>query len=166
MIEISGNRVEMWISIPRLLHLKFFKITQYCLLITVIPALFTYCESSQSKVREDQVDKVGMVKEQNPVDVTTLASSTFSNEIISNGKLLSISKSDLQFKTGEVIMEINVANGSMVNQGQVIARLDDDDLKRKKQQAQINIENARMELEDFFLSHVQLMADTVSAEGK
>ena len=127
-------------------------------------AFFICCQTS--KKEDKQIEKNVFLQEQNQVDVTTLSPATFSNEIISNGKLLSISKSDLQFKVGEVIMEIKVANGSMVSKGQVIARLDDDDLKRKKQQSQITLENARLELEDFFLSHAQLMADTVSAEGK
>ena len=89
-------------------HTIFFKITYHCIFLAPIPALFNNCDSSKSKVKEDQAEKAGMIKEQNHVNVTTLASSTFSNEIISNGKLLSISKSDLQFKAMEVIAQIKL----------------------------------------------------------
>lgn len=127
--------------------------------------LFCQC-SRQNKDIEVEAGKSDFLQEQNLVDVTILSSTTFSEEIISNGKLISISKSDLQFTVGEVITEINAANGSAVKQGQIIARLNDEELQRKYLQSQIKYENARLELQDFFLSHAQLLADTISVEGR
>lgn len=119
------------------------------------------------KNKEEGVsEKREFLPEKNLVDVQVISRTTFTKEIISNGKLKSVQKSDLQFKLSEVITDIKAANGSWVKQGQIIAQLDKEELIQKHKQAGINLENAKLELDDFFLSHAQLMADTVSAEGK
>jgi membrane fusion protein (multidrug efflux system) len=69
-------------------------------------------------------------------------------------------------RLAEVITDIKVKNGSWVKQGQILATLDNDELQRTYEQAKIKLEQAKLELEDFFLSHAQLLADTVSEEGK
>jgi membrane fusion protein (multidrug efflux system) len=127
-------------------------------------ALSTSC--NPAKKGNDQIEKREFLQERNLVDVQPLYKSTFTKEIICNGKLHSVQKSDLQFKLAEVITDIKVKNGSWVKQGQILATLENDELQRTYEQAKIKLEQAKLELEDFFLSHAQLMADTTSEEGK
>jgi membrane fusion protein (multidrug efflux system) len=126
--------------------------------------LLTSC--IQQNKTDEPVDKRQFLREANQIDVQVLSKSIFNKEIISNGKLKSVRKSDLQFKIAEVITDIKVKNGSWVKQGQILATLDKDELQRTYEQAKIKLEQAKLELEDFFLSHAQLLADTVSEEGK
>jgi multidrug efflux pump subunit AcrA (membrane-fusion protein) len=126
--------------------------------------LLTSC--IQQNKTDEPVDKRQFLREANQIDVQVLSKSTFTKEIISNGKLKSIRKSDLQFKLSEVITDIKVKNGSWVKQRQILATLENDELQRTYEQAKIKLEQAKLELEDFFLSHAQLMADTTSEEGK
>jgi membrane fusion protein (multidrug efflux system) len=134
-------------------------ITNFILLLMLV-------NCNKSKKDEVQLQKQELFQEKNLVDVQPISRSTFTKEIISNGKLHSIQKSDLQFKLAEVITDIKVKNGSWVKQGQILATLDNDGLQRTYEQAKIKLEQAKLELEDFFLSHAQLLADTTSEEGK
>lgn len=130
--------------------------------------LFILCSACyQGSGQKDEIaDKREYQHEKNLVDVQPISSSTFTKEIICNGKLHSVQKSDLQFKLAEVITDIRVKNGSWVKQGQILATLDNDELQRTYEQAKIKLEQAKLELADFFLSHAQLLADTTSEEGK
>lgn len=134
-------------------------------LICIILVIYSSC-SQGKKEDNEQIEKREFLEERNLVDVLTISNGTFTKEIVSNGKLKSINKSDLQFKAAETIVEILVSNGSWVKPGQVIARLDKEDLEQQYKQAKISLEKAELELKDFFLSHAQLLADTTSEEGK
>jgi membrane fusion protein (multidrug efflux system) len=137
---------------------------RYFFLFTIVSVCYQ-CNSSQGE-GEAQIEKREFLQEKNLVDVQPISKTTFTKEIISNGKLHSIQKSDLQFKLAEVITDIKVKNGSWVKQGQILATLDNDELQRTYGQAKIKFEQAKLELADFFLSHAQLMSDTVSEKGK
>ena len=126
--------------------------------------LLINCNTSNSS--NDQIEKRESLQEKNLVDVKPISKTTFTKEIISNGKLHSIQKSDLQFKLAEVITDIKVKNGSRVKQGQTLAILDNDELQRTYEQAKIKLEKAALDLEEFFLSHPQLMVDTISVIGR
>lgn len=128
--------------------------------------ILSYSCNQQKNEDQDQIEKREFLQELNLVDVLKISSETFTKEIVSNGKLKSIQKSDLQFKASETIVEILVSNGSWVKAGQVIARLDKEDLEVQYNQSLISLEKSELELKDFFLSHAQLLADTTSTEGK
>jgi membrane fusion protein (multidrug efflux system) len=128
--------------------------------------LFLLISCDKSKNGNEKTEKREFFQEKNLINVLPISKSIFNKEIISNGKLKSVRKSDLQFKIAEVITDIKVKNGSWVKQGQILATLDKDELQRTYEQAKIKLEQSKLELEDFFLSHAQLLADTVSEEGK
>jgi membrane fusion protein (multidrug efflux system) len=132
----------------------------YCL------SLFFFIGCQHSDKAEENVEKREFLKEKNLVDVQIISEGTFKNEMVSNGKLRSIRKSDLQFKLPEVITDIKVKNGSWVKQGQVIAALKNDELQRAYEQAKIKMEQANLDKADFNLSHAHLMSDTVCEKGK
>lgn len=134
--------------------------------LIVALSIFYYNCNTQSKADKDQIEKREFLEERNLVDVLKIENGTFTKEIVSNGKLSSIQKSDLQFKASETIVEILVSNGSTIQKGQVIARLDKEDLEQQYNQSLIALEESTLELKDFFLSHAQLLNDTSSIEGK
>ncbi len=134
-------------------------------LIFAFSFLFYNC-NTQSKADEEQIEKREFLEEKNLVDVLSISNATFTKEIVSNGKLKSIQKSDLQFKASETIVEVLVSNGSLVKAGQVVARLDREELEQQYNQSLISLEKAELDLKDFFLSHAQLLADTISEEGR
>jgi multidrug efflux pump subunit AcrA (membrane-fusion protein) len=112
--------------------------------------LLTSC--IQQNKTDEPVDKRQFLREANQIDVQVLSKSTFTKEIISNGKLKSIRKSDLQFKLSEVITDIKVKNGSWVKQGQVLATLlKMMSLQRAYEQAKIKLEQAKLDIGRFLI---------------
>lgn len=69
----------------------------------------------------------------------------FTREIISNGKLVANKKAGLYFKTPGIIETVNVHNGQLVNTGDELARLFDDDLLTELKKAELAMEQAELD---------------------
>ncbi len=70
----------------------------------------------------------------------------FQKQIISNGKIKALKKSELRFKTNERLSAINVQNGQKVKKGQILAYLDNDLLKNQLLKAEIEFDKAKNKL--------------------
>lgn len=82
------------------------------------------------------------------VDTVILKSQTFHQQLICNGRLKAIEKSELSFSNGGKVVAIHVHNGDMVQKGQLIAETDHHDLVLEKERAQRDLERSRVELSD------------------
>lgn len=111
-------------------------------LLTVLPG----CRNrSSNEVVEDKLQYSGRVNE---VEVMTLKSQNFPMQLVSNGKLSATRRSALIFRQSGVIKEITAANGSYVEKGAVIARLDDVEQQSALESAQTNLDRATLDLKD------------------
>lgn len=95
----------------------------------------------------------------NPVHIQKLWKSSFRKQLISNGKLKAVRRSDLQFKMSETIISINVHNGMYVTEGQVLATLYHEEQDIKLEQSKIELAKAQIELQDFQLRYSRLQMD-------
>jgi len=56
-------------------------------------------------------EKRQYTEQQNPVEVMVLPKSTFRKELVNNGKLVALRKSELQFRVGEQLERLSEKNG-------------------------------------------------------
>ena len=97
------------------------------------------------------------------VKVAPLKYSDFSKEIISNGKLKALYKSDLRFRSSsEVVSDILFKNGMSIKKGQVIAKLDNFTLLNSLKQSQEQFERAKIDLQDILIGQGYNAKDTIN----
>ena len=107
-------------------------------------------------------DKLQSVPNRNPVKVMVLHPATFQKELISNGKLGALRKSVLKFDISEELTVLNVQNGDRVKKGEVIACLKQDKLQQALQQAEIQMEKSRFDLQNLLIGQGYQLRDSAA----
>ena len=82
------------------------------------------------------------------VDTVRLHSQVFHRQLICNGRLEAIAKSELSFSNGGTVVAIRVHNGDYVSKGQVIAETDRHEYLLEIERAKKDLERAKVELAD------------------
>lgn len=117
------------------------------LLLGVVVLSAIACNSEKKK--EDK--EVGKSEKQSPlitVDTLVLKKRTFQKQIVCNGKLRAVYKSDLSFDGSGVITEINGINGGYVKKGEVLATLDNKEALVELDKSRRAMEKANIDLQD------------------
>jgi RND family efflux transporter MFP subunit len=116
------------------------KLIPYCLIVILLSC------NSEKPVNQDgnltSTDR-SIVKKVNAIFPK---SETFQQQIISNGKIEALQKSELRFKSGDRIVRINVKNGDFVVKGKLLANLDNALLLNSIEKAKIDLEQAENKL--------------------
>ena len=108
------------------------------------------CTGEQSK-ETDQADKRAYLKQENPVQVLVLKREPFEKELVNNGKLVAVRKSDLQFQVSEQLEKVPVKNGERVEAGQLIASLNPFSYQQKLEKAKIAVDEAKLNMQDLLI---------------
>jgi len=112
------------------------------------------CSGNKGKVEnESDLAKAEFVSERNLVDTMVLKRVNFNKQIISNGKLKAVKKSELKFLSSGVISEILVKNGEYIKTGAPIARLDKKDASYKLEQARLSMAKAELDFYDKLIGY-------------
>ena len=96
-----------------------------------------------------------------------LQPSTFSHEIVSNGKATAREKVDVNFQTQGIITNIYVRNGQRVSKGQKLASLDTYKLQNQADKDRNAVASARLEMQDVLIGqgydpeHIEKVPDDV-----
>jgi RND family efflux transporter MFP subunit len=101
------------------------------------------------------------LQEKNPVEVAVLERGTFKNQLVENGKLYAIRKSDLRFGAEGELEGVYVKNGEQVSKGQLIARLRQEELHQDLDQNRLELDKARLELQDILIGQGYDLNDTL-----
>ena len=120
----------------------------------LIIAIFTAgCSQADNDSCEDtDKERPAVTSEKNPeVTVSELHPSTFSHEIVSNGKAKAREKVDVNFQTPGLISAIYVRNGQRVAKGQKIATLDTYKLENQLAKDRNAVASARLEMQDVLI---------------
>jgi membrane fusion protein, multidrug efflux system len=119
-------------------------------LIIILSALFIFTDCSQKKREREAeiIDKNQYLPEKNEVDIIVLEKSIFKKEIVSNGKLIALQKSDLKFEVSEILEKLHVNNGDYVKKGQLLATLNAYPYQQKVKKAEIDLKQATLEFND------------------
>lgn len=99
------------------------------------------------------------------MDTIQLKRTVFRQELVSNGKLRAVNKSDLRFKIAGQLEKLHVKNGDMVSAGQTLATLVQVNARQKLAQAEINLKNAKVNFDDLLIRYAAGKADSISPKS-
>lgn len=109
---------------------------------------FVSCNTTKENKDEKEIGKKQYLLEKNEVDIVVLSKGIFKKELVSNGRLVALEKSELKFKVSEKLTNIYVKNGSYVRKGQLLASLDAFTYEQKVTKAEIDLKQATLEFND------------------
>lgn len=111
--------------------------------------IFIGCVSCKKPLQEQEtIDKKATIEERNEVKTIILKKSLFQKELLSNGNLTALEKTDLKFNVSEKLKAIYTKNGSYVKKGQLLAKLFDFTYQQKVNKAEIDLKQATLEFDD------------------
>lgn len=99
----------------------------------------------------DNVEKRQYTAQQNPIEIAVLQKGLFKKELVNNGKLVALRKSELQFRVGEELEKLSFRNGDEVKTGQVIAELNPFTYRQQVANIQIQMKRARLEMQNVLI---------------
>jgi len=117
------------------------------------------CSSKKEKTEEGSVSTV-LPDKVDEVRVMRLGLTDFNYELIANGTVSARNKADLRFQLSENIAAIYVKNGDRVTKGQKIAMLDRFKLQNALSQAKVNLERAKLDLQDVLIGQGYTLKDS------
>lgn len=100
------------------------KLFLYKNLLTIICLLGAVACSDGKKTKETAIGKSDEKTQLITVDTLALTKQSFQKQIVCNGKLRAVVKSDLAFHGSGIITAINIRNGDRINKGMTLAVLD------------------------------------------
>lgn len=111
----------------------------------LICLLFFSCKQEDSKPLDTSTENKTTSNGIN-VKTETLLQTIFQKQLVANGKISALEKSELRFQTSEAIKEINVVNGQKVAKGELLVSLENSLLKNQLEKAKIDVEKAKNQL--------------------
>ncbi|WP_051532456.1 biotin/lipoyl-binding protein [Phocaeicola paurosaccharolyticus] len=88
----------------------------------IILSMLTSCKNNKNAEEKTDMGKAEAAPTEIYVDTIILNPQTFHQQLICNGRLKAIAKSELSFSNGGTVVAVHVHNGDMVQKGEVIAR--------------------------------------------
>lgn len=108
--------------------------------------LLTACGNQQTDHKEIEIPQE--TESYIYVDTIILHQGTFNKQLVCNGKLSAIHKSDLVMPVSGILTKLNVKEGQRVSKGSVLAAVDERDKLLALERAKRDMERARIELQD------------------
>ena len=130
-------------------------------LLASLALLLTACSVGGNNAEKDDA-KLEYTPQINEVEVMTLTRCDFPLQIISNGKLSAVRRSELSFRNGGVLTAINVSNGSYIQKNAVIASVDNSEQALALESAEIALKKAEFDLMDVLVGQGFTSGDTAS----
>ena len=127
-----------------------------CLLIVLNACNQTLEQASAETIAKKSYIEKLVVK----VQVAKVRKGDFSLELVSNGKLMAKRKAIVPFKVQEQILQVAVKNGQKVKRGELLARVDPYQYKKRLHDSRQNYEKACLDLEDQLLGYGYNVSDT------
>ena len=111
--------------------------------------LLVGCHKKENK---HEMENAAEVKTETEVETMTLHRSSFPMQLICNGKLAAVSKSEISFQGQGVVTKIYVHDGSRVVRGTLLASIDKSDKQLQVKKCERSLESARITLADKLIS--------------
>lgn len=129
---------------------------------TVIFLSFIGACSPQQPQTTSDAEKRQYTEQQNPVEVIILQKGIFKKELVNNGKLVALRKSELQFRVGEQLEKLSFRNGDAVKAGQLIAELNPFTYRQQVANIQIQLKRTRLEMQNILIGQGYNTMDTTA----
>lgn len=127
--------------------------------ILLLPIVINACGVKPAE-SNNNAEKRQYMEQQNPVEVMVLQRCVFRDELVNNGKLVALRKSDLQFRVGEQLEKLSFRNGDKVQSGQVIAELNPFTFRQQVSGIEIQLKRARLEMQNVLIGQGYNTMDT------
>lgn len=136
-------------------------------LILLVGSVFLLyaCTANHSKLLENDT-KTSKTIERNQVKTILLQCKSFKQEIISNGKLCALYKTDMPFNISGKVNVISVKNGGFVSKDGLIASLDDFNLHNQFEKSKQAVAKAKLEMENILIGQGYDGKDTTTIPRK
>jgi RND family efflux transporter MFP subunit len=125
-----------------------------------------YACGSKTSESTANAEKRQYTEQKNPVTVIVLQKSPFRKELVNNGKLVALRKTDLQFRVGEQLEKLSFKNGDYVKAGQVIAGLAPFTFSQQLGNAEIQLKRNRMDMQNLLIGQGYTTLDTTAIPPK
>ncbi|MEP2169389.1 MAG: efflux RND transporter periplasmic adaptor subunit [Polaribacter sp.] len=118
-----------------------------CFFLLICISVLINC-TKPKETKEESITKKEYLPDKNEVNILVLEKGVFKKELVSNGRLVALEKSELKFKVSEKLNRIYVKNGAFVKNGQLLASLDAFTYQQKVTKAEIDLKQATLEFND------------------
>lgn len=136
------------------------KYTPITLSLFLITTCLAGCRTTKGTDLKD--DRKLSSPQTNIVQTITLKRETFSQQIVTNGKVRASRKADLHFRTSGTVQKLLCHNGQSVSKGDTIAVLDREDLLLSLLSATTNFKKARLDYYDILAGQGYSPKDTAA----
>ncbi len=123
------------------------------------------CQQSNAET-SDGVSSSFLTKDTVSVKGTVIRTRSFVREVNTNGKIESRYKARVDFKIGGQLEKVNIAIGQVVKKGQVLAQIQNFELKNKLKKLDNQIDKAQVDLEAMLIGLGYEIADTQAIPPK
>lgn len=120
------------------------------LTLALLAIIINAC-GAKTRGTSTDTEKRQYTEQQNPVEITVLQKGTFRKELVNNGKLVALRKSELQFRVGEQLERLSFRNGDAIKAGQIIADLNPFTYRQQLGNAQIQLKKTRLEMQNVLI---------------
>lgn len=124
---------------------------KYKILVLSIFIPLLYACGSKTSNDSSKLAKRQYTVQQNPVSVVILQKGPFNKELVNNGKLVALKKSELQFRVGEQLEKLNLKNGEHVSAGACIAELNPFSYRQQVISSEIQVKRTRLEMQNLLI---------------
>ena len=118
------------------------------------------CRNNEQK-EDPELAKSVYEREVNRVDTLTLKRTTFQKQLVSNGRVRAKVKGEIGFKTSGIVVELPVKNGSFVQKGDLIARLDTEEALLNLSQAKVRFQKTDIDRQDALINQGYQLSDSM-----
>jgi membrane fusion protein, multidrug efflux system len=125
----------------------------------LLGCLLSACGSKTTESTSN-AEKRQYTVQKNPVTVIVLQKGPFRKELVNNGKLVALRKTDLQFRVGEQLEKLSFKNGDHVKVGQVIAGLSPFTFSQQLSNSEIQLKRNRIEMQNLLIGQGYTTLDT------
>lgn len=117
------------------------------ILLTGCFLILSNCKDRNENQNTD-VAKKNYLQDKNEVNIMLLHQEIFKKELVSNGHLTALQKSELSFKVNETLKDVYIKNGDYVRKGQVLASLNSRTFEQKVAKAELDLKQATLDFKD------------------
>ncbi len=111
-------------------------------------SLYNCSNIKSDNIKDEIIGKKVYPQRKNEVNIIVLKNAIFKNQIVSNGRLVALEKSELKFNVSEKLERIYVKNGDNVQKGQLLATLSPFTYQQKVDKAEIDLKKVTLEFKD------------------
>lgn len=120
-------------------------------LLTILLSSIVLFSCNGKKENNEGTEKVALQANKNSVEIIALAKSPFPKQLVSNGKLNALRKSELMFRLSGEIAQVSVKSGEHVTKGKILAKLNDVDYRQRLSHIQTSLRKSTLDLQDVLI---------------